>query len=344
MKLSPLNDLHLALGAKMTEFGGFLMPLNYRSGVIEEHLACRNRAVVFDVSHLGLVELNSPEAKELINQTLTNDLDRIGPFRAQYSHLLNDRGGIEDDVIIWWLKDKFYVMPNAVNTEGVREKLGGVDISKNRVFLALQGPESIRLLSQVFPGIGSLQSFHIQQFEFNKSEVLIGATGYTGERGVEIFSDIETGRALFNLFVRELEIPPAGLGARDTLRLEAGLVLHGQDISPEITPLEANLEWVVSFNKASFVGKEALLAQKKEGIKRKLVGLVSATRRPLRAHLDVYLGDAKVGQTTSGNYSPVLKKGIALAFLGVSYLNHDTFMVNSEEVIMIKPPFVKLSK
>lgn len=302
----------------MVEFGGWEMPIAYPSGTIEEHLACRTRAVMFDVSHLGTVRVGGPDSFGRLQSTLTNDLHKIGPGRAQYTHLLDpEDASVVDDIIVWWRSDDsevFDVMPNASNTDGVRAAIGGDDITEQRAVIAVQGPDARALASTVLPEIHSVGRFRVASSSFNNMTCTIAGTGYTGEDGVEIAVPAEIAPQLWEALAGA-GIVPAGLGARDTLRLEAALPLHGHELGPGITSLQAGLGWVVDWNKPEFVGRDAALAERDRGITRRLVGIVTDGRRPARAGCEVSVDGTVVGQVTSGNFSPVLQHGIALGFM-----------------------------
>lgn len=316
LERSPLDGVHRALGAKLVPFGGWDMPLEY-TGTLAEHLACRTSAVVFDVSHLGTVRLTAPDAFDLLQATLTNDLGKIGPGRAQYTHLCNDAdGAVLDDIIVWWHPDgtTFDVMPNASNTDRVTAALGGEEITHRRAVLAVQGPEAKPRLAEVFPEAAAVGRFRVATCRWGDADCVVAGTGYTGEPGVEIAVPAESAEALW-VAITGAGIQPAGLGARDTLRLEAGLPLHGHELGPGITSLQAGLGWVVAFDKPSFAGRAALLAEREAGPSRVLRGITTEGRRPPRAGCAVLVGDTPVGEVTSGNFSPVLGHGIALAFL-----------------------------
>jgi aminomethyltransferase len=305
----------------MVPFGGWEMPLEYPSGTIAEHLACRNGAVVFDVSHLGTVRLAGEEAVARLHGALSNDLGKIGPGRAQYTHLLDESdASVLDDIIVWWHPrdddepDAFDVMPNASNTERVRAAIGGEETTHGRAVLAVQGPDALDRLAPVFPGAAAVRRFRVATASWQGTPCTVAGTGYTGERGVEIAVPAEAAPALWSALVGA-GIPPAGLGARDTLRLEAGLPLHGNELGPGITPLQAGLGWVVAWEKGPFRGREALLAERERGVTRHLVGIATDGRRPPRTHCSVLVDGDTVGEVTSGNFSPVLGHGIALAFV-----------------------------
>jgi aminomethyltransferase len=314
---SPLDDRHRRLGATMVEFGGWEMPIAYPTGTIEEHLACRRHAVMFDVSHLGTVRVEGAGSLDRLQSTLTNDLGRIEPGRAQYTHLLDDDASVVDDIIVWWRPedaDAFDVMPNASNTAGVRQAIGGVDTTHERAVIAVQGPDAKALVSTVFPAAGEVGRFRVAALTWEGTPCTVAGTGYTGEPGVEIAVPTEHAGALWDALAGA-GITPAGLGARDTLRLEAALPLHGHELGPGITSLQAGLGWVVAWDKPSFRGKDAALAERERGIRRRLFGIETEGRRPSRAGCAVSIDGVAVGEVTSGNFSPVLGHGIALAFL-----------------------------
>jgi aminomethyltransferase len=315
VRTSSLHDAHRALGAKLTPFGGWEMPLSYPAGTIAEHLACRQAAVVFDVSHLGTVRVEGPHALERLQAALTNDLAKVAPGRAQYTHLCDHDGSVLDDIIVWWLADGvFDVMPNASNTDRVVGAIGGTDTTASRAVLAVQGPEARRRLATVCPDAAAVPRFRVASVEWEGVPLTVAGTGYTGEDGVEVAVPAASAAALWAAIL-EAGVAPAGLGARDTLRLEAGLPLHGHELGPGITPLQAGLGWVVGWGKPGFPGKAALEAERAAGPSRLLRGIATEGRRPPRAGQTVLVDGAPAGEVTSGNFSPVLGHGIALAFL-----------------------------
>jgi aminomethyltransferase len=316
-RLSPLDAVHRAAGAKMVDFGGWDMPLAYPGGTLAEHRACREAAAVFDVSHLGTVRLEGPDAYTLIETTLTNDLGRIAPGRAQYTHLLDPAdASVLDDIIVWWVApERFDVMPNASNTERVRAALpGGRDVTGERAILAVQGPDARAVAAKVSPDAAAVSHFDVAPVDWNGAGCVVAGTGYTGEDGIEIAVPAAAAPALWAALV-EAGAQPAGLGARDTLRLEAGLPLHGHELGPGITPLQAGLGWVVSWQKGPFRGRAPLEAERERGVSRRLRGVVTAGRQPPRAGYPVLRDGEPVGEVTSGNFSPTLGTGIALAFV-----------------------------
>jgi aminomethyltransferase len=255
-----------------------------------------------------------------LQRNLTNDLNKIAPGRAQYTHLLNERGGVEDDIIVWWLDDDlFHVMPNASNTVRVISALGGRDITDERALIAVQGPEAKNFLRDIVPAASSLGRFRTIQDFWEGEPLVIAGTGYTGQDGVEIAVPVTVAVSLWRRIMHS-GIQPAGLGARDTLRLEAGLPLHGHELGPDISPLQADLGWVVAWDKGDFLGREALVTERAAGVRHILRGITTQGRRPPREGATVSIindqGESiDVGVVSSGNFSPSLGYGVALAFL-----------------------------
>lgn len=315
MKQSPLDAAHRSLGAKIVPFGGWDMPLSYADGTVAEHKACRSNAVAFDVSHLGTVRVTGDGAFERLQSTLTNDLHRIEPGRAQYTHLLDENdASVVDDIIVWWVDaERFDVMPNASNTDGVVAAIGGDDVTATRAVIAIQGPEARERLAAVHADAAAVGRFRVERFTWEGEECIAAGTGYTGEDGVECAVPAAVATSFWQAVI-DAGVAPAGLGARDTLRLEAGLPLHGHELGEGITPLQAGLGWVVRWD-TDFRGKAALEAEKEAGVARKLRGLRCAGRRPPRDGNPVLIGGTEVGVVTSGNFSPMLETGIAMAFL-----------------------------
>ncbi|MEQ1786345.1 MAG: glycine cleavage system aminomethyltransferase GcvT [Acidimicrobiales bacterium] len=317
LRTSPLDAAHRALGAKMVPFGGWDMPLSYADGTIAEHKACRTGAVAFDVSHLGTVRVEGPGSLARLQAALTNDLGKVAPGRAQYTHLLDEAdASVLDDIIVWWLaEDVFDVMPNASNTDRVVAAIGGEDVTASRAIIAVQGPEARERLATIAPEAAAVGRFRVGTAVVAGAECTVAGTGYTGEDGVELAVP-EASAALVWEAVMGTGVVPAGLGARDTLRLEAALPLHGHELGPGITPLQAGLGWVVAWDKpGGFRGREALLAERERGVARRLRGLSVEGRRPPRAEQVVLVDGQPAGEVTSGNFSPMLGHGIALAFL-----------------------------
>jgi aminomethyltransferase len=325
LRHSPLDAEHRALGARFAAFGGWEMPIQYTS-VLEEHRACRADAVVFDVSHLGTVHVTGPGAFDAIQWAFTNDLHRIEAGKAQYTHLVDPEDGhVVDDLIVWWVApNEFLVMPNASNTHGVTSALDEArthasgsceahDVTATRAVLAVQGPQARARLNSVITEAATVPRFAVRPVD-RPFDGYVAGTGYTGEDGVELHVPADAAPTVWGALLAA-GVRPAGLGARDTLRLEAGFPLHGHELGPGITPLQAGLGWVVRFDKGDFRGRAPLLAERERGVTRRLRGLLGDDRQVPRAGCPVLVNSEPLGEVTSGNFSPTLERGIALAFL-----------------------------
>lgn len=360
LKHTPLFDWHSAAGAKTADFGGWDMPIEY-SGTVAEHGAVREAVGLFDVSHMGKVAVFGPGALEFVNALLANDLNRIGDGQAQYSMLLNDAGGVIDDLIVYrWSEDGIFIIPNASNAASVVAALreaapAGIVIDDQHLthgIIAVQGPRSAELLA----GLG-LPTDHdymsMQMSRWQEQPVVVCRTGYTGEHGYEIVAPNEVLVDIWESLVaaaQPLGGMPVGLGARDTLRTEMGYPLHGQDISPSITPVEAMLGWAIGWDKPTFAGRNAVVSQREVGPSRRLRGLLAIDRGIPRPHMAVHrdgLDGDIVGEVTSGTFSPTLKQGIALALLDSSIGIDDEVVVDvrgrATRFRVVKPPFVQAS-
>jgi len=317
VKVSPLDAVHRNLQAKMAPFGGWEMPISYPSGTLAEHAACRESCAIFDVSHLGTVRVEGPRALDTLQRVLTNDLNKVSVGRAQYTHLLSTAdASVLDDIIVWWVADEIFdVMPNASNTDRVVAAIGGTDTTQTRAVIAVQGPTARAVVSTFAPDAASVGRFRVQEVDVLGVTCVVAGTGYTGEDGIEIAVPTEHARVVWDALVAGGAVP-AGLGARDTLRLEASLPLHGHELGEGITPLQAGLEWVVAWSKPAFNGREALAAEKEAGVARRLVGLSVEGRRPARDGTRVLRHDGtQIGEVSSGNFSPTLGHCIAMAFV-----------------------------
>jgi aminomethyltransferase len=356
---TPLEAEHRALGARMAPFAGWLMPIEYK-GTLTEHRAVREAVGLFDLTHLGKVLVGGAESLRLLQRVFTNDLSRVETGGAQYNMLLNERGGIVDDLIVYRIgEEQYLVVPNAANTGKVHKALLdhasiGVEVvlETDLCLLAPQGPRSFELVGGLFPEATSLEYMHGREMTYRSQRMVVSRSGYTGERGFELFVPETLADELWRELLRvggPLGIEPCGLGARDTLRLEMGYPLHGNDISEERTPLEAGLSWAVAMGKGDFVGREALLEQKEHGIPSRLWGLRMRDRLIPRQHYPVTADGERVGETTSGTFSPTLKVGIAMAYLSP----RERFKAGDEVEIdvrgrrgvaeVVKPPFVDSS-
>jgi len=356
---SPLHDRHEALGAKFAEFGGWEMPLQY-SGIVEEHNAVRSAVGIFDVSHLGKIVVRGPGAAAFVNATLSNDLGRIGPGRAQYTLCLDaETGGIVDDIFSYYRgDDDLLLVPNAANNAAVFDRLeagapDGIEVVNQHAdfaVLAVQGPRSDEVLAALGLPVGHDYLTFVET-DHEGEPVIVCRTGYTGERGYELIAPSGVATRLWDAVLAagaDHGIVPCGLGARDTLRTEMGYPLHGQDIGPTVTPNEARLGWAVGWKKPQFWGREAVLAEKERGARRKLVGLVSTGRAIPRPHMSVSLiPDVLLGEVTSGTFSPSLKQGIGLALVASVVADDAEVAVDvrgrREVFKVVKPPFVDTS-
>jgi aminomethyltransferase len=328
LKQSPLHGEHLKLGAKMIGFGGWNMPVYY-SSILEEHQAVRQRVGIFDISHMGQIRVSGPAAELWLNTLLTNNLKQLQRSEGQYTLLLNEKGGVIDDLIVYCrgINDYFLVV-NAAKVEEdfswMQSHLAGEvavsNLSDHFAALAVQGPGSAKLLGQ----FGNLPARNqIQEFRIQGIPVLVARTGYTGEDGFELFFPAAAAAVVWNHLLElgaSAGVKPCGLGARDTLRTEVCYPLNGADLSATRTPLEAGLGFFVDLEKPDFVGRASLLAQKEAGLKQRLVALKSDGKSPPpRPHYGVFVGDAQVGELTSGTQSPSLGIGIGLGYLDVTF-------------------------
>lgn len=325
LRHGPLEAEHDALGAKLGPFGGWFMPIEYE-GVLAEHRAVRERVGLFDLSHLGKVDVRGPSALEALQRTLSNDLRKVAVGRAQYNLVLNEHGGVEEDLIVYRLtEDRWFVVPNASNTDRVVSKLGQVAGSEavephpEWCFLGVQGPRALEAVGTLFPEASGLPFMGCVEASFGGTPIVLTRSGYTGELGFELFGPPAVASGLWDELGEvgaAFGIEPCGLGARDVLRLEMGYPLYGQDLRPDRTPLEAGLGWAVALDKATLPGREVLLRQRDEGPPSRLRGLVTEGRRHIpRVRQDVLFDGQVVGRTTSGTFSPTLGAGIAMAYL-----------------------------
>ena len=357
LQTSPLHDRHVALGAKLAEFGGWQMPLEYSAGVLKEHAAVREGAGLFDVSHLGKARVTGPGAADFVNETLTNDLGRIAPGQAQYTLCCDDAtGGIVDDLIAYLhADDHVLLIPNAANTAKVVSRLqaaapDGVTVTDQHpayAVLAVQGPRSDEVLEALaLPTGHPYMSFETASYD--GVELTVCRTGYTGERGYELVVPSDSAGLVWDALMEAGEpqgLQPCGLGARDTLRTEMGYPLHGQDISMKVTPVQARLGWAVGWSKPAFWGKEVLSAERAEGPARLLRGLVAQGRGIPRPGMRVLLSaHVPVGEITSGTFSPTRRLGVGLALLDAQVQDGAEVSVDvrgRREVFEVtKPPFV----
>ncbi|MFH1665871.1 MAG: glycine cleavage system aminomethyltransferase GcvT [Candidatus Omnitrophota bacterium] len=324
LKRTPLYCRHLAAGARMVPFSGWDMPVQY-SGIIEEHMHTRSKAGLFDICHMGEFFLRGARAAEELDRLVTCRVDDLPEGRCRYGFLLNDEGGIIDDLIVFRIReDEFELVVNAGTVEkDKRWILGRIssgdmfsDRSANIAKLDIQGPLSPGIMGKICgdKAVMSLKRFSFTYMDINGVTTMVSRTGYTGEEGYELFFPAEESEKFWDMFLAFDEVKPVGLGARDTLRMEMGYSLYGNDIDEKHTPLEANLARFVFMGK-DFTGKEALVRRAKEGVKRVLTGFICEGRRSARPHFTVYGGGKAIGEVTSGGFSPCLKKGIGLCYL-----------------------------
>ena len=353
---SPLDQVHRALGGRLVDFAGWDMPLQY-SGVVAEHTAVRERAGLFDVSHLGKLVVAGPGAEEVLEQVVTNGVGSIPEWRARYNLVLTPEGGIIDDLFVYRRPDSWLIVPNAANTPVVLAALEaeappGVDVFDARerwAILALQGPASRPIADALIPGANDLRLHAFGDFSIDGAEVQVARTGYTGEYGFELFVPSADAPRIWGL-VLEAGAPygilPVGLGSRDTLRLEMGYPLHGHEISVDTNPIEAGMEWTVDWSKPDFTGKSAIEKIREAGTPRTLVGLAALGQGIPRAGQPVLsAGGTPVGTLTSGNFSPTLGKGIALGYVDRASAEPGTVLEVDVRgrplpVEVTKPPFV----
>ena len=358
LKRIPLDERHRELGAKMTEFSGFSMPVQYE-GLTDEHHAVRDNVGLFDVSHMGEVEVLGPEAVDVVNGLITNDASTLTDGRAQYSAMCNEEGGIVDDLVYYRLDaERMLVCVNAANRDKDFEHMTSraegdaelVDRGDDYVQLALQGPNAQTLLQE-------LTDLDLDDIKFYRSafgdvagvETLVSRTGYTGEDGFELYYSSEQAFELFDALYEageSYDMAMCGLGARDTLRLEAMLNLYGQDMTEENNPYEARLGWTVKLDKETpFVGQEALASIKEVGPSRLLRGFVLQGRGVIRPGYDIYSEDEKIGQITSGTYSPTLEESIGLGYIDAEFADESTVEIELRrrrvEASVTNDPFYK---
>lgn len=354
---SPLHERHVELAAKFAPFGGWEMPLEYAGGgVLREHAAVREAVGVFDVSHLGKAQVRGAGAAAYVNSCLTNDLGRIEPGKAQYTLCCADDGGVVDDLIAYlFADDHVFLIPNAANTAEVVRRLAatapaGVTVTdehRQHAILAVQGPRSADVLAKLgLPTEHGYMSFATATL--GGAELIVCRTGYTGEHGYELVVPWYDASVVWDALAGA-GVQPCGLGARDTLRTEMGYPLHGQDLSLQITPVQARSGWAVGWSKPAFWGRDALLAEKNQGPRRLLRGLELTARGIPRGHMPVYAAEQRIGETTSGTFSPTKKVGIALALIDTAAGLADGDLVEIDirgrraEARVVKPPFVQPS-
>jgi aminomethyltransferase len=326
LKRTALNGLHKSLGAKMVEFGGWEMPVEY-SGIIQEHLAVRNTAGLFDVSHMGEIEISGPRALSLLQRITSNDASRLRDFQAQYSALMHPKGSAVDDCVVHRLtQEQYLICVNAANTDKdfdwiVEHNSAGAEVrnvSSQYSQLALQGPRAAEIVAKVSSvNLAGLKYYWFCRARFCDVGGLLARTGYTGEDGFEFYFAPGDSERVWNTLVeagKSEGLVPAGLGARNTLRLEAGYPLYGHELDEDTTLLEANLGWITKLEKGEFIGRDALIEQRARGTRKKLVGFEMTGQGIARDGYDLYVASELAGRVTSGSYAPFLKKNIGMAY------------------------------
>lgn len=340
LKKTQLNDAHRRLGGKMVDFGGWDMPVQYTAGVIEEHMRTRTAAGLFDVSHMGEIWVDGPDAIEFVNYITTNDVTALADGQAHYTAMPNEKGGVIDDLLVYRFgPEKLLLVVNAATTDKDWEWVKGnaergtrnVELrnaSSEFCQIAIQGPKAETILQTLTDiDLSAIKYYWFTTGKVDGVDAIVSRTGYTGEDGFEVYAAPEYAEQLWNKMLDAGGyggpdgILPAGLAARNTLRLESAMALYGHELGDETSTLESGLGWITKLNKGDFVGREALMAQKASGIPRKLAGFEMVDRGIARDGFDVFVGDDKVGYVTSGSPAPFLKKNIGMAFLPPSFAN-----------------------
>jgi aminomethyltransferase len=359
MKKTTFNNIHKKLGAKLVEFAGYEMPIQY-SSIIAEHKAVRNSVGVFDVSHMGEVFISGDKALEFVQHITINDASKLFPGRVQYSAMCYPDGGIVDDLLVYKISDKeFLLVVNASNIEKdfnwmKENNKFGVSIdnrSDEYSLLAVQGPNSGEVLKKLMPGMPELDYYHFTSGKIAGIDMIISRTGYTGELGYELYfkGDVTQAEKVWDEVFKagkEFDIQPVGLAARDSLRLEMGYCLYGNDIDQTTNPIEAGLGWITKTDKGNFIGKEVIVKVKQEGPGRKLVAMISDEKTFPRHGYDINGDGKKVGHITSGTVSPVLEKPVALGYVDKPFNSPGSsvaFKIRDKEIpaVVTKLPFVK---
>ncbi len=359
-KRTAFYDIHKSIGGKLVDFAGFEMPIQYE-GIIKEHLAVRNSVGIFDVSHMGEVEVTGEDAFDYVQKLTTNDVSKLGEGKVQYSAMCKEDGGVIDDLLVYDMGDKFMLVINASNIEKdfnwMNENLSGdvqlKNISDEISLLAVQGPNALKTLQKLTDtDLSSIPYYNFVKGKMAGQDVIISHTGYTGEKVCfEIYSssDKEKSEALWNAIMeagKEFDIQPCGLGARDTLRLEYAFRLYGNDMDETTNPIEAGLGWITKMDVEEFNGRAAIQKVKEEGLKRKLVGFEVDGKFVARHGAEIYSGDEKIGYVTSGGPSPVLGKNIGLGYVKKGFDTENTGIEidvrgKKIEAVVVKTPFLK---
>lgn len=357
LRRTPFHDIHRALNAKIVPFAGYEMPVNYPTGITAEHNAVRRQAGLFDVSHMGEFVIRGDRMVEFVNYVTTNDVAALADGQVHYSTILYDTGTIVDDCLVYKFADRIVMVVNASNREkdyahvaqhATRFGVQMADISDDIALLALQGPLAEEILNPfVDVDLSGIKYYWHSWGHVGGMHALISRTGYTGEDGFELYFDPRFAEPIWNLIVGTGKVTPAGLGARDTLRLEMGMALYGNDIDDTVTPLEANLAWLTKLNKGEFVGREALVKQKEQGVPRRLIGFAVDDARSIARHgYPVFYNGAPSGEVRSGTMSPSLGRPIGTAYLPAAGAKEGSTLeidIRGRRVgaTVVKPPFYK---
>jgi len=354
---TPFYAKHREYGAKIVPFAGYLMPIQYR-GILEEHRAVRNAVGVFDVSHMGEFSITGPQAAAFLNRLTLNDVSALAVGQVQYSAMCYPDGGIVDDLLVYRFQDHYLLVVNAANIEKdwnwlQEHRDAGVElknVSSATALLAVQGPDSFAVLQELTQiPLHNIPFYHFTTGQLAGSEMTISRTGYTGERGFELYHDPRASRRLWEAIFeagRDYQIQPVGLGARDTLRMEMKYCLYGNDIDQSTNPLEAGLGWITKLDKGDFIGRAALLAIKNAGVTRRLVAFEMSDRGIPRPGYRIFAAAQEVGRVTSGTQSPSLNIGIGLGYVRTEFSRVGTELAieirgNRQKATVIKPPFVE---
>lgn len=357
-KKTAIYDEHIKLGAKIVEFAGFLMPIQYKDGIFSEVKRVRQTVGLFDVSHMGEVVIKGKNALAFINYITINDASQLDEYQVQYSAMCYEDGAIVDDLLVYRLPDRYLLVVNASNTDKdfewiLKNKAGEVEISNisdSITQLAVQGPVAEKVVQKLTDyELSNMEFYWSTETKVSGVDSILSRTGYTGEDGFEMYAKYKGGLKLWNDILNageEFDIEPVGLGARDLLRLEMKYCLYGNDINKSTTPLEAGLSWITKLDKENFIGKEALLKQKEEGIKRRLVCFEMVEKGMPRHHYGILKDGNKVGFVTSGNFSPSVNKFIGLGYIDVPFHKSGTDILvdirgEKKEAVVVKPPFYK---
>lgn len=356
-KKTPFYDIHVKNNAKIVEYAGFLMPIQFR-GIMEEHRRVRSTVGLFDVTHMGEFEVRGKDSLAFLQKVTTNDVSKLETNQVQYSCMCYDEGGVVDDLLVYRLPTHWMLVANASNIDKdfkwLEDHLSGdvtlKNVSDETALLALQGPEAEKVLSQLTDlDLSNIRFYWATLGKVAGIDMIFSRTGYTGEDGFELYTGPEKAVPLWDALMeaaKEFEIEPIGLAARDSLRLEMKYMLYGNDIDQTTNPLEAGLGWIVRLDKGDFIGREPIVKMKKDGVKRKLVPFVLKGKGFPRKGYEIHKNDKKIGFVTSGTFSPSLEKGIGLGYVAVEHSKRGEeldIMIRgkAEKAEIIKPPFYK---